>query len=204
MNALGADADLPGSGEKGTDMRCLTDAVAGLEETAYAHHIERLMLFGNLMLLLGVEPSQAFRRFDHSFVDGYEWVMAPNAIGMATYADGGRMMTKPYAASGRYVDRCPTTAGGAGTTRPVARARTPAPTRRSTGTSSPVTASGSDPVAGCGCRCARSGAWSPGGRGDQGAQSRPAGSLRRLSGPGRSTARRTGETGSAAAAAGCG
>ena len=63
------------------------------------------MLFGNLILLLGVRPDQAFDWFHQAHVDGYEWVMAPNTLGMATYADGGRMMTKPYAASGRYVDR---------------------------------------------------------------------------------------------------
>lgn len=113
LNALAADADLPAlfwGGETG--MRCLADAVAGLEETAYAHHIERLMLFGNLILLLGVEPNQAFGWFHQAFVDGYEWVMAPNAIGMAAYADGGRMMTKPYAASGRYIDRMSDHCGG--------------------------------------------------------------------------------------------
>ena len=106
MNALEADADLPELfwGAE-TDMRCLADAVGGLQQTAYAHHIERLMLFGNMILLLGVHPDQAFDWFHHAYVDGYEWVMTPNVLGMATYADGGRMMTKPYAASGRYVDR---------------------------------------------------------------------------------------------------
>jgi deoxyribodipyrimidine photolyase-related protein len=106
MNALEADVELPElfwGGE--TAMRCLADAVGGLEETAYAHHIERLMLFGNLILLLGVRPDRAFDWFHRAFIDGYEWVMAPNTLGMATYADGGRMMTKPYAATGRYVDR---------------------------------------------------------------------------------------------------
>ena len=74
-------------------------------ETAYAHHIVRLMVFGNLMLLRGVAPREAFDWFHHTFIDGFEWVMGPNAVGMATYGDGGRMMTKPYAASGRYIDR---------------------------------------------------------------------------------------------------
>ena len=86
-------------------MNCLADAADGVEQTAYAHHIERLMLFGNLALLLGVEPRQAYKWFHVAFIDGYEWVMAPNVLGMATFADGGRMMTKPYAAGGRYVDR---------------------------------------------------------------------------------------------------
>lgn len=79
--------------------------MAGLRETAYAHHIVRLMVFGNLMLLHGVRPREALDWFHHSFIDGYEWVMGPNAMGMASYADGGQMMTKPYAAGGRYIDR---------------------------------------------------------------------------------------------------
>ena len=63
------------------------------------------MVFGNLLLLQGVRPDEAFAWFHHAFIDGYEWIMGPNAIGMATYADGGRMMTKPYAAGWRYIDR---------------------------------------------------------------------------------------------------
>ncbi len=106
MNALRARRELPEELWSGkTDMRCVADAVAGLRETAYAHHIVRLMVFGNLMLLRGVKPGAAFDWFHHSFIDGYEWVMGPNAVGMATYGDGGRMMTKPYAAGGRYIDR---------------------------------------------------------------------------------------------------
>ncbi len=105
-NALGADTALPAAfWGQGTDMRCLGDAVAGLADTSYAHHIERLMLFGNLMLLLGVRPHEALEWFQVAFIDGYEWVMAPNVLGMALFSDGGAMMTKPYAASGRYVDR---------------------------------------------------------------------------------------------------
>lgn len=106
QNALEAREPLPEylwSGE--TDMRCVADSVAGLRETAYAHHILRLMVFGNLLMLKGVRPGEAFSWFHHAFIDGYEWVMGPNAVGMATYADGGSMMTKPYAASGRYIDR---------------------------------------------------------------------------------------------------
>ena len=105
-NALRARSRLPELFWGGqTDMRCLADAVEGVQETAYAHHIVRLMLFGNLMLLLGVKPREAVAWFHRAFVDGYEWVMEPNVVGMATWADGGGMMTKPYAASGRYVDR---------------------------------------------------------------------------------------------------
>jgi deoxyribodipyrimidine photolyase-related protein len=106
MNALDAHAPLPGVLETGaTRMRCMSQAVGGLRRTGYAHHIERLMLFGNLLLLTGTEPAAARDWFHRAFIDGYDWVMAPNVLAMATWADGGQMMTKPYAASGRYVDR---------------------------------------------------------------------------------------------------
>ncbi len=105
-NALEATADLPAAFWDGeTDMRCLSDSIAGLRETGYAHHIQRLMVFGNLAMLLGVDPRQAYDWFHESYVDGYPWVMAPNVLAMATWADGGRMFTKPYAAGGRYIDR---------------------------------------------------------------------------------------------------
>ena len=109
MNALRADGPLPAVLETGeTSMACLADAVGGVRETAYAHHIERLMLFGNLVLLCGTEPRAALDWYHRAFIDGYDWVMAPNVLGMATWADGGLMMSKPYAASGRYVDRMST------------------------------------------------------------------------------------------------
>ena len=109
MNALHADGPLPRVLETGeTEMACLADAVGGLRTTAYAHHIERLMLFGNLVLLAGTSPAAALDWYHRAFIDGYDWVMAPNVLGMATWADGGQMMTKPYAASGRYVDRMST------------------------------------------------------------------------------------------------
>jgi deoxyribodipyrimidine photolyase-related protein len=106
MNALRARGPLPAVLETGdTDMHCLAEAVGGLRRTGYAHHIERLMLFGNLVLLAGVHPAVARDWFHRAFIDGYDWVMAPNVLGMATWADGGAMMTKPYAAGGRYVQR---------------------------------------------------------------------------------------------------
>ncbi len=105
-NALDAHAPLPAVLETGeTAMACLHDAVGGLRRTAYSHHIERLMLYGNLLLLCGTEPGAALDWYHRAFIDGYDWVMAPNVLGMATWADGGQMMTKPYAASGRYVSR---------------------------------------------------------------------------------------------------
>lgn len=105
-NAMRARGELPAALWNGkTRMRCLSDAVGGLIETGYAHHIERLMLFGNLMLLLGCDPAACLAWFKDSFIDGNDWVMDANVLGMATYADGGKVATKPYAASGRYVQR---------------------------------------------------------------------------------------------------
>jgi deoxyribodipyrimidine photolyase-related protein len=105
-NALDARAPVPGALWTGsTRMACVADVMEGVRKTGYAHHIERLMVLGNLMLLLGVDPDEALEWFTLAFVDAYEWVMAPNVIGMALYADGGRMSTKPYAAGGRYVSR---------------------------------------------------------------------------------------------------
>jgi deoxyribodipyrimidine photolyase-related protein len=106
MNALRARRSLPEALWSGrTEMRCVADAVEGVAETAYAHHIQRLMVLGNLVLLAGIEPRECRDWFQAVFIDGYEWVMDPNVLGMATYADGGVMASKPYAASGRYIDR---------------------------------------------------------------------------------------------------
>ncbi len=106
MNALHATRPLPALFDGGpTKMACMRDAVAGVEATGYSHHIERLMLFGNLQMLLGVRPADALEWFHRTHLDGHAWVMAPNVLGMALHADGGQMMTKPYAASGAYVKR---------------------------------------------------------------------------------------------------
>jgi deoxyribodipyrimidine photolyase-related protein len=107
LNGLEADRPLPPalSGEAGTDMACLADVMGKLEAYGWAHHIERLMVLGNLCLLAGVRPQEVVDWMWASFVDGAEWVMLPNVLGMALYADGGRMATKPYAAGGAYIDR---------------------------------------------------------------------------------------------------
>lgn len=108
-NALEADRPLPvaiaAPGEHETGWNCLDTTLTAVGEDAYAHHIERLMVLGNIMLLHGTRPVEALRWFETAFVDGAEWVMAPNAMGMALYADGGEMMTKPYAAGGNYVSK---------------------------------------------------------------------------------------------------
>jgi deoxyribodipyrimidine photolyase-related protein len=70
---------------------------------AYAHHIERLMVLGNFMLLCEIDPKEAYRWFMELFIDAYEWVMVPNIFGMSQYADGGMITTKPYISSSNYI-----------------------------------------------------------------------------------------------------
>jgi deoxyribodipyrimidine photolyase-related protein len=86
-------------------MACVADTVRSIHEHAYAHHIQRLMVLANLATSAGVEP-RAFTDWMHAaFIDAYEWVMVPNVLGMGTFADGGRMSTKPYISGGAYLDR---------------------------------------------------------------------------------------------------
>ncbi|MGV3578723.1 cryptochrome/photolyase family protein [Brevundimonas sp.] len=105
-NFLDADRTLPWfywSGE--TDMACVADVVAMTRSHAYAHHIQRLMVTGNLAMLLGVHPDEIDDWYMVVYADAYEWVEMPNTRGMATFADGGITGSKPYAASGAYIDR---------------------------------------------------------------------------------------------------
>jgi deoxyribodipyrimidine photolyase-related protein len=106
LNALGADRALPPAlrGE-GTHMACVSSTVEGLRRRGWVHHIERLMVLANLALLTGVSPDAVVDWMWASFVDGAEWVMVPNVVGMGLHADGGRMATKPYAAGGAYLNR---------------------------------------------------------------------------------------------------
>ena len=107
MNELEAHRDLPPvfTGEATTEMRCLSSALADVDARAYAHHIQRLMVIGNLCLTAGVDPQQLTDWMWSNFIDGAEWVMVPNVIGMSQFADGGRMATKPYASGGAYIDK---------------------------------------------------------------------------------------------------
>jgi deoxyribodipyrimidine photolyase-related protein len=112
-NFLDADRALPWfywSGE--TDMACVADVVAMTRAHSYAHHIQRLMVTGNLAMLLGVHPDAVDDWYMVVYADAYEWVEMPNTRGMATFADGGIMGTKPYAASGAYIDRMSDYCGG--------------------------------------------------------------------------------------------
>ncbi len=106
INALGANRKLPWfywSAE--TDMTCVKETVTATRDHAYAHHIQRLMVTGNLAMLLGVHPDAINDWYMVVFADAYEWVELPNVHGMATFADGGIIGSKPYAGSGAYIDR---------------------------------------------------------------------------------------------------
>ena len=103
-NALDAQAPLPGFFWTGdTDMACLRDALRQTLDLGYAHHIQRLMVTGLFALLLGVRPREVHEWYLAVYVDAVEWVELPNVLGMSQYADGGRMVSKPYAASGNYI-----------------------------------------------------------------------------------------------------
>lgn len=103
-NLLKAHAPLPDFywDSARTDLRCVQQAVSAVEQHGYAHHIQRLMVLGNLAMLLGVRPLEISHWFWAAFVDAYEWVELPNVVGMAVYADDA-FTTKPYAASGNYI-----------------------------------------------------------------------------------------------------
>jgi deoxyribodipyrimidine photolyase-related protein len=88
-----------------TDMNCVATVVGRVHRHGYAHHIERLMVLGNLALTAGVDPWAMTDWMWSGFVDGAEWVMLPNVIGMALHADGGMMATKPYASGGAYINK---------------------------------------------------------------------------------------------------
>ena len=94
------------------EARCLSDVLRGVRDHGWVHHIPRLMVLGNYAMQRGWKPADVLDWFHRSFVDGYDWVMVPNAIGMSQYADGGVMATKPYAGGGAYIDRMSDYCGG--------------------------------------------------------------------------------------------
>lgn len=106
QNQLGADLPLPSfywDGE--TDMHCVADAVRTLRRFGSNHHIQRLMVTGNFALIAGIDPQKVNEWYGLAYTDAYEWVVTPNVIGMALFADGGRFATKPYAASANYLNK---------------------------------------------------------------------------------------------------
>ncbi len=106
MNALDAHEPLPAWFWTGdTDRECLRQAIGQTLAHGYAHHIQRLMVTGLYPLLLGVEPRQVHEWYLAVYVDAVEWVELPNTLGMSQYADDGMTASKPYIASGKYIDR---------------------------------------------------------------------------------------------------
>lgn len=105
-NALGHARALPALywGAE-TRMACLKAAVGQTRDLAYAHHIQRLMVLGNFALLAGVDPAQVHEWYLSVYIDAFEWVEAPNTLGMSQWADGGVVGSKPYVSSGAYIDR---------------------------------------------------------------------------------------------------
>ncbi len=88
-----------------TGMRCMAKAVEQTRDDAYAHHIQRLMVTGNFALLAGIDPHEVHEWYLAVYADAYEWVEAPNTVGMSQFADGGVVGSKPYVSSGNYIDR---------------------------------------------------------------------------------------------------
>jgi deoxyribodipyrimidine photolyase-related protein len=105
-NYFGHDRALPDfywTGE--TNMACLRACIAQTRDEAYAHHIQRLMVTGNFAMLAGIDPKAVHEWYLAVYADAYEWVELPNTIGMSQFADGGLLASKPYAASGNYINR---------------------------------------------------------------------------------------------------
>ncbi len=105
-NVLGHDRALPWfywGGE--TRMNCVAKVVGQTQTQAYAHHIQRLMVTGNFALLAGIDPAQVHEWYLAVYADAFEWVEAPNTIGMSQFADGGVIASKPYVSSGAYINR---------------------------------------------------------------------------------------------------
>ena len=85
--------------------RCLSSVLAGVRDEGWVHHIPRLMVLGSWALQRGYDPAALTDWFHRSFVDGYDWVMLPNVVGMSQHADGGLMATKPYTSGGAYISK---------------------------------------------------------------------------------------------------
>ncbi|CAM2764347.1 cryptochrome/photolyase family protein [Legionella worsleiensis] len=105
-NYLHAQRSLPAlywGGE--TKMFCMQEVVRQTKAEAYSHHIQRLMITGNFALLAGLNPQEVCDWYLAVYADAFEWVELPNTLGMALYADGGVMASKPYAASGKYIQK---------------------------------------------------------------------------------------------------
>jgi len=88
-----------------TGIQPIDDVIKKINKTAYAHHIERLMILGNFMVLCEFDPDDVYQWFMELFIDAFDWVMVPNVYGMSLFADGGLMSTKPYISSSNYIKK---------------------------------------------------------------------------------------------------
>ena len=105
-NALAHQRALPGFyWDAGTDMHCMARTIAQTRDEAYAHHIQRLMVTGNFALLAGIDPHEVHEWYLAVYADAYEWVEAPNVIGMSQFADDGIVGSKPYVSGGNYINK---------------------------------------------------------------------------------------------------
>lgn len=105
-NYLHATHDLPDFyWTAATKMRCMQHCINSTKQTAYSHHIQRLMITGNFAMLYGANPQQVHEWYLSVYADAFEWVEMPNTLGMALFADGGVFASKPYAASGNYINK---------------------------------------------------------------------------------------------------
>lgn len=112
-NVLQATRPLPDLYWTGqTKMRCMAEVVSVTKRTGYAHHIQRLMVTGNFALLAGLAPAEVEEWYLAVYIDAFDWVELPNTHGMVLHADGGRIGSKPYAASGAYINRMSDYCGG--------------------------------------------------------------------------------------------
>ncbi|MEX1324696.1 MAG: cryptochrome/photolyase family protein [Synechococcaceae cyanobacterium] len=109
-NHFAAERPLPDWLERlgGSGMACMDTVLGELEGNGYAHHIQRLMVLANYGLISGLDPQAFTNWFSRMFIDAYDWVMQTNVLGMGLFADGGRLASKPYAASGSYINRMST------------------------------------------------------------------------------------------------
>jgi deoxyribodipyrimidine photolyase-related protein len=104
QNFWGFTRKMPASFYDGTTgIPPVDDAIKHARETGYCHHIERLMVLGNFMLLCRIDPDEVYRWFMELFIDAYDWVMVPNVYGMSQFADGGFFTTKPYLSGSNYI-----------------------------------------------------------------------------------------------------
>ena len=115
-NALQARSPLPDWFDRldadAVEAACLQDAVAGVRDRGWVHHIPRLMVLGNWAAQRGYDPDTLTEWFQTRFIDGYDWVMPANVVGMSQHADGGAMATKPYVSGGAYINRMSDYCGG--------------------------------------------------------------------------------------------